>query len=274
MSYSNLEQEQEEDFLSVDSPIPGQNYVCLSFVSPETLMKKKEVFSVKHFLSELLNNEDKKNLILNQSTLSYKQVDELYEGHKLEHNKVINKEFNEANDYKTSLRCMKVRGIYDTLKEAEYRAKKLQNSDKNFHVFVGQVGYWLPWDPDPNQMKDQEFMNDKLNELMKKYQENSDHKDFVFDKTTKERMGKAREHSNKNKTNQDRENDKKNIDELREVAIAKEGTIRQPETPALFKDDDTWMKQKEGKVFTEDTSDTTDDTYEVSAVENFVEKLI
>ena len=28
-----------EDFLTVDSSIPGQNYVCLSFVSPETLGK-------------------------------------------------------------------------------------------------------------------------------------------------------------------------------------------------------------------------------------------
>ena len=273
MSHSKLKQEneEEEDFLSVDSPIPGQNYVCLSFVSPEILMKKKEIFSVKHFLSELLSNEDKKNLILNQSTLSYDQVDELYESHKLDNSAVIDKEFNEANDYKTSLRCMKVRGIYDTLKEAKYRAQRLQNSDKNFHVFVGQVGYWLPWDPDPNQMKDQEFMNDKLNELMKKYQENRDHKDVVFDKTTKERMKKAREFSNSNKTDEARENDKKNIDELREVAIAKEGTIKQPETGALFKDDDPWIKQKESKVSKDVSEDVSKD---VSVIDNFVEKVV
>merc|ERR1711865_582410 len=201
--------QQEEDFLSVDSPIPGQNYVCLSFVSPETLMKNKEVYTVKHFLNELLNNDDKKNLILNQDTLTYTQVSELYEGHKLEYSTVINKEFDEANDYSTSLRCMKVRGIYDTLKKAKYRAQKLQNTDKNFNVFVGQVGYWLPWDPDPNQMKDQEFMNDKLNELMKKYQENKDHKDYVFDKSTKDRINKAREKSNQNKTQSDIDTDKK-----------------------------------------------------------------
>jgi len=249
MSNSNFEQ--EEDFLSVDSPIPGQNYACLSFVSPETLMKNKEIFSVKHFLGELLSNEDKKNLILNQSTLSYDQVAELYEGHKLEYSTVIDKEFNENNDYKTSLRCIKVRGVYDTLREAKYRAHKLQNNDKNFHVFVGQVGYWLPWDPDPNQMKNQEFMNDKLNELMKKYQENRDHKDFVFDKTTKERMNKAREYSNKNKTEQEHDNDKKNIDELRKAATAKEGTIKQQEIPVLFEDNDLWVKQKENKALTE-----------------------
>jgi len=39
-----------EDFLSVDNSIPGQNFVCLSFVSPETLLKKKETFILHKFL--------------------------------------------------------------------------------------------------------------------------------------------------------------------------------------------------------------------------------
>ena len=30
------------DFLEVDKPIPGQNYACLSFVSPENIIKQKE----------------------------------------------------------------------------------------------------------------------------------------------------------------------------------------------------------------------------------------
>jgi hypothetical protein len=36
----------EEDFLEVDKPVPGQNFVCLSFVSPEktiTTLKKVNV---------------------------------------------------------------------------------------------------------------------------------------------------------------------------------------------------------------------------------------
>ena len=37
-----MSKEQEEDFLSVDTPIPGQNYVCLSFVSPEKMIKSKK----------------------------------------------------------------------------------------------------------------------------------------------------------------------------------------------------------------------------------------
>ena len=34
----------QEDYLEVDDPINGQNYVCLSFVSPETLIQNKESF--------------------------------------------------------------------------------------------------------------------------------------------------------------------------------------------------------------------------------------
>ena len=39
-----------EDFLEVDQPIPGQNYACISFVSPEEVLKKKELFMVHKYL--------------------------------------------------------------------------------------------------------------------------------------------------------------------------------------------------------------------------------
>ena len=31
-----------EDFLEVDDPIPGQNYVCMSFVDPEEIIQNKD----------------------------------------------------------------------------------------------------------------------------------------------------------------------------------------------------------------------------------------
>jgi hypothetical protein len=34
---------EKEDYLDVDDPVAGQNYVCMSFVSPEALIKKREV---------------------------------------------------------------------------------------------------------------------------------------------------------------------------------------------------------------------------------------
>ena len=46
--------ELNEDFLSVDNRIPGQNFCCISFLSPEKVMKNKEVFFVTKFLNMFL----------------------------------------------------------------------------------------------------------------------------------------------------------------------------------------------------------------------------
>ena len=42
--------EKVEDFLSVDNPIPGQNFVCLSFVSPDKILPQKNTFFIHNFL--------------------------------------------------------------------------------------------------------------------------------------------------------------------------------------------------------------------------------
>ena len=81
----------------------------------------------------------------------------------------MDKIFNEKNSGLTSVRGLKIRGVYDTLREAQVRAKVLQRQDKNHNVFVGQVGYWLPWHPDVNKIQDQEYLNEDLNTLMKEY---------------------------------------------------------------------------------------------------------
>ena len=60
------------DFLSVDKEISGQNYVCLSFISPENVLKNKEIFMVKEFINSL-NKELK---------LDYKDIYSKYEDFK------------------------------------------------------------------------------------------------------------------------------------------------------------------------------------------------
>ena len=40
----NQKDEVVEDFLEVDQKIPGQNFVCLSVVNPEKVLKKKKNF--------------------------------------------------------------------------------------------------------------------------------------------------------------------------------------------------------------------------------------
>ena len=40
---SDTEKEEKIDYLEVDETIPGQNYVCLSFVSPDSLIDSNKI---------------------------------------------------------------------------------------------------------------------------------------------------------------------------------------------------------------------------------------
>ena len=196
--------ELNEDFLEVDSNIPGQNYVCLSFVSPEKLIKSKEIYMATKFLHHVFNDKDRKTEDIREKmrdsvNITYDSVNEMYQDWKLCRNKELEQEFYELNDYRTTMRSVKVRGSYDTLKEANRRAKILRRKDPTFNIFVGQVGYWLPWDPSCQDIENQEYQEGELNNLMKKYKENVENKDILYEKIKEERVRKAREEVKKKK---------------------------------------------------------------------------
>ena len=114
----------------------------------------------------------------------------------------LQKDFDEQNNFKTNIRGLKVRGTYNTRDEAEKRAKKLQGIDSDFHVFVGQVGYWLPWDPNADKIEDEEFINSQLNDMMEKYKENSINKDIFYDEQKREKVKAAKEEALRKKKEQ------------------------------------------------------------------------
>ena len=170
------------DYLEVDKQVPGQSYVCLSFLSPEKLILQKNEFYVHSFLKSISKEYNK-----TQDEL-VSEYDQFLYSHKEE----LNEEFNTKVDFKTSVRGIKIRGTYSSLREAQVRAKVLQKIDDKFHVFVGQVGYWLPWDPNPDSVKDQEYQEDQLNQLMKKYDENRESKEEYYEIDKSEWMTSAR----------------------------------------------------------------------------------
>lgn len=72
-----------------------------------------------------------------------------------------------------TMRALKVRGVYPSYEKAQERAAELQESDPNFHVFIGEVGKWLPWDPNPHEgAKDQIYYEKEMQELVAGYKEN------------------------------------------------------------------------------------------------------
>jgi len=195
----------KEDFLEVDPKIPGQNYVCLSFVSPEKILKQKEVFFATKFLDYLINDKDlivqdiREKMLNKEILINYDNVNKLYEDWKYLKNDDMEHEFHELNDYKTTMRGLKIRGVYDSDKEAKIRSQVLRRKDPTFHVFVGQVGYWLPWDPECESIPEQEYQEGQLNELVKKYKENLDNKDNLYDQLKNERIEKAKKEVNARK---------------------------------------------------------------------------
>ena len=215
-----------EDFLEVDQPVPGQNFVCLSFISPEKIIKRREALLVKEFAKSFLKDLKRENdpSKLDPEKLTPEFVDTLNVFEKFEdflyaHEEELIKKYNDENDFQTSIRGLKIRGVYESRREAEVRAKVLQRRDPNFHVFVGQVGYWLPWDPNPDNIGEQEYANEQLNTLMKKYQENRSHRDEIYAAETEDRKKKAREENQKRKFYQQKtdEDDKDAEDKIREL---------------------------------------------------------
>ena len=121
----------------------------------------------------------------NKADLNKTKIVEAYDDFMYTHKTKLEEEFYALNEFRTSIRGVKVRGVYGNPKEAELKAKKLQSKDKYHNIFLGEVGKWTPWDPSPNEIKDQEYNNDQLNNLMKKYKENEDSREQFFEERTK-----------------------------------------------------------------------------------------
>ena len=231
-SFAQVDENVNEDFLEVDPKIPGQNFVCLSFVSPEKVLKQKEMYFTTKFLEHLFNGEDQytndmKEKMMNKETkIEYDSVKNFYEDWKYSRSEKLESDFYEENNFRTSIRGLKIRGTYDTHKEATVRAQVLRRKDPSFNVFVGQVGSWLPWDPECEQIPEQEYQEQMLNDLVKKYKENLESRDDMYDQLKEEQIKKAREELKLKKEKLAAENQElkepeqegtKKIEELREI---------------------------------------------------------
>jgi hypothetical protein len=211
----NNDMEDEEDHLEVDKPVPGQNFTCVSFLSPEKVLKSKEEFTFYNYhrcktqehmkrlktnMESLLKKAENNTLKISDvahlkknmekgfelDTISYEDWKEKYEDFLFSKEQEIGEVFDKANNFQTSVRGVKVRGTYDTYREAEIRAKVLQKLDPLFDVFVGQVGYWLAWSPNTNLIENQEHSNEDLNTLMKGKKENAAQRDMFYEERKRE----------------------------------------------------------------------------------------
>lgn len=116
-------------------------------------------------------------------------IQEAFDSFLFKNRKRLEDDYFAKNNFRTTIRGLKIRGVYDTYNEAVGRAKTLQKLDPTFNVYVAQVGFWLPWDPEPSDVANQEYADDQLNQLMKKYKENEQQRDEFYEEMKRTRIG-------------------------------------------------------------------------------------
>jgi hypothetical protein len=107
-----------------------------------------------------------------QRELRESKLKEAFDDYLYANKTTLEDEFYRKNEFRTTVRGLKVRGVYASQEEAVARSKRLQRLDPLHNIFVGEIGKWLPWDPEPSDVAEQEYAEDQLNTLMKKYKEN------------------------------------------------------------------------------------------------------
>ena len=214
------------DLCEEDATIPSQKFVCISFISPEKVLKQREQYIFEKFVQqwEFSKSIEKFGDFMNFVAFKYKlKLDDVmadmkeYVTEEKKHLKSysvaddfknfmdkneerLTEDFNKQNDFKTSVRGIKIRGAYSSQAEAEMR-----ESDPNHDIFVGPVGIWMPWDPDAYKTGRVEFMEEELNQLHHEKLKNEEKAKQEFDqrvrdakrKAIEENVKKARESGNK-----------------------------------------------------------------------------
>lgn len=188
----------EVDYLDEDKPIRGQNFVLLSFLSPEDVLVNKEAYMFNKFITKFSEDmtklldgitekySDAKGFVdsvkeNNAFIFNPKDMSEQYGFYKSVNNQELETSYHRDNNFVTSIRGIKVRGVFDTIEEAKNRSEFVKKIDNKFNIYIAQVGCWCPWSPNPDCLENQEYAETQLNTLMKEYKKNMNDKDVVFE---------------------------------------------------------------------------------------------
>lgn len=217
----NLENGQKNpkyiDLCDEDQPIAGQKFACLSFVSPEKILKKREVylfdqfikrwdfsksmeryFEFIHFIAykyslkaDTLISDFNEFVKEESSKLQKSGIEDDYKNFMDKEEDKLSEKFNKEHAFQTSVRGLKIRGVYGTQDEAENKSKQLREQDPSHDIFVGPVGTWLPWDPDAYKTGRVEHMEEELNALHQEKMKNEELAKKEFEERVRETKKQA-----------------------------------------------------------------------------------
>jgi hypothetical protein len=205
------------DLCDEDPPMAGQKFCCMSFVSPEKILKKRETYLFDQFVKQWdfsksmeksmdflhfisfkygLNSD---NIMADFKEFSKEEEDKLrassieddYKNFIDKNEDKINEQFNREHAFQTSTRGLKVRGVYSSQEEAQNKCVSLRKQDPNHDIFVGPVGIWIPWDPEAYKTGNVQFLEEELNQLHQEKIKNETFAKQEFDKRVLETKRKA-----------------------------------------------------------------------------------
>ena len=205
------------DVLDEDAAIAGQKFTCMSFISPEKILDKREQYLFDQFVEQwdftksMTKFGDFINFISYKYNLNVETIMTDYndfckeEQQRLKDNGVsddylnfldkneerLTEKFSREHAFQTSVRGLKTRGNFATQEEAEMQCKKLREKDPSHDIFVAPVGVWLPWDPNAYKTGRVEFMEEELNKLHQEKIKNEAKAKDEFEKRIKDTKRKA-----------------------------------------------------------------------------------
>lgn len=266
-------------------------WVCVSFVSPDDMIKKRFIFEANRFLyhdvnkqimdttaqvvtdinrafekslgkkiesyassknevykaaAEILkdvksavqlNEEDFVTKVLRTYRIDEQELLDRFEVYKMGNNKELEADFDKENNNATSVRGFKVRGCYEDLLDAKARCKMLRDEiEPSISVYTIPLGYWCPWDPNPDSVQDQDYMLPELNDLMGKYQRNVEQrnefyhkrKQMMIDDANSSRTDKLRERLRQKVIQKQNQRIKKQINTTDEPSDQEQNNAQQP----------------------------------------------
>jgi hypothetical protein len=151
------------DMLDEDKPLAGQKFTCVSFVSPEKIIKTRELFNFQHFL---------------------KQWD-------------MNKSLEKFNHFLNFL-AYKYNLNFDTIsKDLQDFCKDEKDNLFLTTLYVGPVGLWMPFHPESYKTGRVEYLEDELNQIMQEKNKNEASAKVEFEKRVRDTKEKAMEDNKK-----------------------------------------------------------------------------
>jgi hypothetical protein len=197
------------DYLDEDPPIRRQNFVCLSFLSPDDVIEDKTMFVLKDFLASFSKSmvvltdhlrskfpdsaEDVDAIVQTHATIFQPEsIGADLDAYQSINKAALDKAYETKHDFRTNVRGVKVRGVFATRDEAEKHIKSLKRDDTAFDIYLAEVGKWCPWAPCPEDIEEVEYAETHLNTLMKGYKQNLETRDDAYVEDTTARINKAK----------------------------------------------------------------------------------